>query len=166
MLRAMIEGWVLWLVLVGLAIGVTTAWLLLVRLPRDEEDVSAAERQVEAEWIAAIIERHGGVAPRSFVEEVLELHQAYLREARPPEPETPLSGSASPAAGPMLPNMASPPGHGAPRQVPTAYGAPRQVPTPPAPPGQVPPAPLAQGPPPPSEQAPSPPPGSRPPTSR
>jgi hypothetical protein len=78
MLPDMIEGWVLWLVVVGVAVGAAVAWLLLVRLPRDEAEVDARERQVEAAWIAATIEYHGGVAPQTFVEEVLELHQAYL----------------------------------------------------------------------------------------
>jgi hypothetical protein len=62
MLPRMIESWVLWLILAGLAIGAVATWLLLVRLPRDERDVAASERSAEAAWIAAIIERHGGLA--------------------------------------------------------------------------------------------------------
>lgn len=141
----MIESWVLWLVLVGLAVGVAVAWLLVVRLPRDEDDVGAAERQAEAEWIAAIIERHGGVAPRPFVEEVLELHQAYLREPRPPEPPAPAFRTAPPPADPRP----------APGQSPAAI----------APAGGVPPGPAgpARSLP---RQVPRDPPGARPPTSR
>jgi hypothetical protein len=114
MLAGMIEGWVLWLVLAGLAIGVFAAWLLLVRLPREEDDVSTAERRDEAEWIAATIERHGGVAPRPFVEEVLDLHQAYLRSpraavdaplAQPPTQPPP----AQPPPAPMQPPPGAPP---------------------------------------------------------
>ena len=86
----MIEGWVLWLVLVGLAIGVVVAVVALVRLPRAEDDLSSHERRTEAAWIAGTIERHGGIAPVSLVEEVLDLHQAYLGGAaaapRPPAP--------------------------------------------------------------------------------
>jgi hypothetical protein len=78
MLPDMIEGWVLWLVVVGVAVGAAVAWLLLVRLPRVDSEVDARERRAEAAWIAATIEYHGGVAPQAFVEEVLELHQAYL----------------------------------------------------------------------------------------
>jgi hypothetical protein len=94
MLRYMIEGWVLWLVVAGLAIGAVTAWLLLVRLPRNEFDVDADERRAEAEWIAATIEARGGVAPRAFVEEVLDLHQAYL--------STPRAGAVGPPAAPPM----------------------------------------------------------------
>ena len=83
MLPIMIDGWVLWLLLAGLGIGAASAWLLTVRLHRDEADVDATERREEAAWIAATIERHGGVAPSDFVEEVLDLHQAYLRRPAP-----------------------------------------------------------------------------------
>ncbi len=83
MLQDMMDGWALWLLVVGLVVGAVITWLLLVRLPRDEPDVAPAERAVEAAWIAATIERRGGVAPPSFVEEVLDLHQAYLRS--PPD---------------------------------------------------------------------------------
>jgi hypothetical protein len=82
MLSDMLDGWALWLLLVGLGIGGAVTWVLLVRLPRDEADVGPEERSAEAAWIAATIERGGGVAPRSFVEEVLDLHQAYLHAPR------------------------------------------------------------------------------------
>jgi len=133
--RGMIEGWVLWLVLAGLVIGVFTAWLLMVRLPRDEDDVSAAERLDEAEWIAATIERHGGVAPRPFVEEVLDLHQAYLRSpqaavdaplaqpsTQPPPPVQPPPGAHSPPG--AQPPLGAPP----PPMQPPPSGGPVQPP--------------------------------------
>jgi hypothetical protein len=75
----MIDAWMLWILLVGIAIGLLSAWLVLGRLPRDETDVTISERRDEAAWIGHTIERHGGVAPQSLVEEVLQLHQAYLR---------------------------------------------------------------------------------------
>jgi hypothetical protein len=78
MLPLMIDGWVLWLLLAGLGIGAVSAWLLTVRLQRDEDDIDARERREEAAWIATTIEQYGGVAPRAFVEEVLDLHQTYL----------------------------------------------------------------------------------------
>lgn len=84
MLPHMIEGWVLWLVIASVAIGALTTWVLVVRLPRDEDEVDAHERKAEAAWIAATIEYHGGVAPQAFVEEVLELHQAYLQSPTSP----------------------------------------------------------------------------------
>jgi hypothetical protein len=86
MLSHMIDEWALWLLLVGFAVGVAATAVLLWRLPRREDDVAAEERRVEAAWIADTIERHGGSAPESFVEEVLDLHQAYLGLARPPGP--------------------------------------------------------------------------------
>jgi hypothetical protein len=96
MLHDMMDGWALWLLVVGLVLGAVIAGLLLVRLPRDESDVAPDERPVEAAWIAATIERRGGVAPASFVEEVLDLHQAYLRS--PPDA---WSDGARPVAPPV-----------------------------------------------------------------
>ena len=72
----------LWVFIVGLAMGIVATGLVLWRLPRSEDDVGQAERPAEAEWISSIIERHGGLAPASLVEEVLDLHQAYLSEGR------------------------------------------------------------------------------------
>jgi hypothetical protein len=90
MLAAMVDTWVLWLFIVGVAVGAVVALVVAVRLPRQEDDVSDLERPAEAAWISSVIERHGGIAPGSLVEEVLDLHQAYLRDprlARPPMPE-------------------------------------------------------------------------------
>ena len=104
----MIDDWSLWLFLVGLAIGVAVTGVLLWRLPRREDDVPAEERRVEAGWIAATIEANGGVAPESLVQEVLELHQAYLRAPRAPGPP---SGAAVPPVPPPPPGYAPPPGY-------------------------------------------------------
>lgn len=82
MLARVIDAWVLWVLLVGFAGGGLVTWLVMVRLPRREDDVSLAERPAEAAWISGTIERHGGIAPPSLVEEVLDLHQAYLADAR------------------------------------------------------------------------------------
>ena len=79
MLTRMNDGFAWWLILVGLAIGVFVSWLLIVRIPRSEDDISPAERADEAVWISDAIENGGGIAPVSLVDEVLELHQAYLR---------------------------------------------------------------------------------------
>lgn len=94
----MIEAWALWLFLVGLVTGVGVTAVLLWRLPRQEDDLPVEERRVEAAWIATTIERQGGLAPVSFVEEVLDLHQAYLSTTRPPGP--PAGAEVSPASGP------------------------------------------------------------------
>ena len=131
MLSAMIDDWALWLFLVGLAIGVAVTAVLLWRLPRREDDVPTEERRVEAGWIATTIESNGGVAPESLVQEVLELHQAYLRAPRVPGPPP---GAAVPPVPPP-----PPPGY-----VPWAGYAPPPGSTPPpgaapAPPYQAPP---------------------------
>lgn len=125
MLSGMIDDWALWLFMVGLVTGVVVAAVLLWRLPRREDDVPVEERQAEAAWIADTIERHGGSAPVSFVEEVLDLHQAYLGTVRPPGPPP---GAAvpplpAPPVGSRLPSMpagyAPPPGQRPPsRQAP------------------------------------------------
>lgn len=78
--RRMIDPWMLWMLLVGLAIGLLAAWLLLARLPREESDITFSERRAEASWIGRTIEYHGGIAPQTLVEEVLQLHEAYLND--------------------------------------------------------------------------------------
>ena len=126
MLAAMIEAWEAWLLIVGLAIGAATTAVLLVRLPRGEDDIDAFERRAEAAWIADTIERYGGVAPTSLVEEVLDLHQAYLRVQRPPQPR---SRPAAPSGAP--PGYATAPGY----PPPPAYPPPPGPAAPPPPDG-------------------------------
>ncbi len=156
----MIEAWVLWVFLVGLVAGGVVTGLLLVRLPRAEDDVGAAERPAEAAWIGAVIERGGGVAPASLVEEVLDLHQVYLRDARraqapvpsssagwapspwqggyglPPAaaPGSPASPYAPPPGGPGPSMGPAGPSFGAPGQRPGVPGGPTLSPPPPGPP--------------------------------
>ncbi|MFN8620402.1 MAG: hypothetical protein U0869_06615 [Chloroflexota bacterium] len=72
------DGYLWWLVVLGIAIGAAVVWLTAVRLPRKDDDVSGPERAAEARYIAATIERDGGVAPVELVEEILDLHSAYL----------------------------------------------------------------------------------------
>ena len=115
MLTAMIDQTSLWLFVVGFALGAAVVGVLLWRLPRREDDVSLPERSVEAAWIAGTIEQHGGSAPGSFVEEVLDLHAAYLqaplvpgppRGAAPPPlppPTRPITPTGPPAGTPMPP---------------------------------------------------------------
>ncbi len=95
MLAAVVETWVLWLFIVGVAVGAVVALVVAVRLPREEDDVSHLERPAEAAWISSVIERHGGIAPASLVEEVLDLHQAYLRDPRLARPPVPAIGAPS-----------------------------------------------------------------------
>jgi len=72
------DGYTWWLVVLGIAIGVAVVWLTAVRLPRRDDDQTAAERESEARWIGATIERDGGIAPQALVEEILDLHRSYL----------------------------------------------------------------------------------------
>ena len=72
------DGYTWWLVILGIAIGVAVVWLTVVRLPRRDDDQTDAERQAEARWINATIERDGGIAPVALVEEILDLHRSYL----------------------------------------------------------------------------------------
>jgi len=136
----MIEAWVLWVFIVGLVAGGAIIGLLMVRLPRAEDDVDAPERTAEAAWISAVIERGGGVAPASLVEEVLDLHQAYLRDPRRAQlPVAPGSAPWAPPPAPMGPQ-------GGPRLSQSPMG-PLQAPLGPPPARQGPP-PTLQGPPP------------------
>lgn len=84
------DGYTWWLLVLGIAIGVAIVWFMAVKLPRRDDDLSAAERVAEARWISATIERDGGVAPQALVEEILELHRGYLASGgvatMPPEP--------------------------------------------------------------------------------
>ena len=89
----MSDGFSLWLLLLGLVVGVAATWMLTARLARRDVDVPATERSAEAAWISATIEREGGVAPADLVEEVLELHAAYLASgAALPSEQAPATG--------------------------------------------------------------------------
>jgi hypothetical protein len=72
------NGFQWWLVIVGIGLGAGLLWLVLGRLPRQDDDVGPRERSVEAMWISQTIETGGGIAPVALVEEVLELHASYL----------------------------------------------------------------------------------------
>jgi hypothetical protein len=72
------DGYAWWLVLVGLGVGVAVTWLTMTRLPRQESDVGADEREEEAVLIAATIEGRGGVCPPALALEVLDLHEEYV----------------------------------------------------------------------------------------
>jgi hypothetical protein len=72
------DGYTWWLVILGIGIGIAVVLLLAVPLRRREDDVTRDERAAEAAWISATIERDGGIAPASLVQEILELHRDYL----------------------------------------------------------------------------------------
>ncbi len=72
------DGYMWWLLVLGIVIGVAVVWFTAVRLARRDDDQSRTEQVAEARWISATIEADGGVAPQALVEEILELHRAYL----------------------------------------------------------------------------------------
>ena len=86
-----------WLLIVGLVIGAGLVWLIFADGSRREADVSSRERASEARWIAEELRRMGRVIADRDVEEVLELHGAYLAAPPPDEPaEDPPVGSGTP----------------------------------------------------------------------
>jgi hypothetical protein len=73
-----VEQYLIWVLLAGVALGAAGTWFVIGRLPRHSEDVSPPEMAAEAEWISQTIKSRGGVAPVALVQEVLELHVDYL----------------------------------------------------------------------------------------
>ena len=73
------EQYIGWALVVGLVIGGALVWFAVGRLPRSGEEIPAEERAAEAAWISETISERGGLAPPDLVEEVLELHAAYLQ---------------------------------------------------------------------------------------
>ena len=83
----MTEQYIGWALVVGLAIGGALVWFAVGRLPRSSDEIPAEERAAEAAWISHTIQERGGLAPPDLVEEILELHTAYLtRDGNEEEP--------------------------------------------------------------------------------
>jgi HAMP domain-containing protein len=101
----MTEQYIVWALVVGIVVGAALYWFALGRLPRTTDDVTPAERVVEAGWISRTIENRGGVAPTDLVEEVLDLHSTYL--AGPALELTDAEGTA-PADAATTPHDAAP----------------------------------------------------------
>jgi hypothetical protein len=74
----MTEQYIGWALVLGLVIGGALVWFAIGRLPRSGDEVPQSERHNEAEWISRTINKRGGMAPADLVEEVLDLHGAYL----------------------------------------------------------------------------------------
>jgi hypothetical protein len=72
------EQYIVWALIVGVVVGAALYWFALGRLPRVTDDITPKERVAEAGWISRTIEHRGGLAPVDLVEEVLDLHSAYL----------------------------------------------------------------------------------------
>lgn len=74
----MVEQYLIWVLLLGIALGAAGTWFVIGRLPRRTDDISAPELVAESEWISQTIDQRGGAAPVPLVEEVLELHVEYI----------------------------------------------------------------------------------------
>jgi hypothetical protein len=72
------ESYLVWALVVGIAVGGAVVWFLVGRLPRRTDDIAPEEISAEAAWISGTIEQRGGVAPAALIEEVLELHLDYV----------------------------------------------------------------------------------------
>lgn len=79
----MTEPYLLWALLVGLAVGVAVTWFALGRLPRATDDVGPEERIVEASWISRVLAGRGRQVAEELVEEVLALHDDYVSGPAP-----------------------------------------------------------------------------------
>jgi hypothetical protein len=104
--------YLVWLLVLGLAVAGWVLWLVQGRLPRGEADVFDDERALEADWISQQLAAQGEPVAPERVELVLEAHRHYLAGPVPdlsageprPEPET--APSAPPAR--ALPPEAAP----------------------------------------------------------
>jgi hypothetical protein len=74
----MTEQYIGWALVLGLVIGGALVWFAIGRLPRGGDELPESERHNEAEWISRTIIKRGGMAPTDLVEEILDLHGAYL----------------------------------------------------------------------------------------
>jgi hypothetical protein len=60
--------------------GAGLLWLVLGDWSRREEEVGAAERARESEWIADVLRTEGASLDAATAEDVLRLHRTWLRE--------------------------------------------------------------------------------------
>jgi hypothetical protein len=75
----MTEQYIVWALVVGLAVGGALVWFAVGRLPRSGDEIPDEERAGEAAWISEAIADRGGKAPVDLVEEVLDMERLYLR---------------------------------------------------------------------------------------
>lgn len=74
-----------WLLIVGLVVGIGLTWLVTMHERRQEADVDAAELPREAAWLSAVLAEDGYDVSPDAAEQLLLLHRAYLG-APPPDP--------------------------------------------------------------------------------
>jgi len=72
------NDYLVWLLILGLAVAGWLLWLVQGRLPREETDLLADERALEADWISRQLDELGEPVAPERVELVLEAHQRYL----------------------------------------------------------------------------------------
>ena len=90
----MTEQYIVWALVVGIAVGAALYWFAFGRLPRRTDDLLPGERAAEARWISQTIESRGGVAPSDLVDEILDLHGTYLSG---PAIDVPVEPATTPA---------------------------------------------------------------------
>jgi hypothetical protein len=74
----MSDPFAFWVFLVILVSATAVIWAIVGRVARQDDDLAADERAVEAEWISDTIGRWGGDVPVAVVNQVLEMHRRYL----------------------------------------------------------------------------------------
>jgi hypothetical protein len=88
-----------WLLIVGLVVGAGLVWLILADGARREADVTLDERPSEARWIGDQLRRSGRTVDDDTVNDILDLHAAYLTALPPDESVADESITVTPAAG-------------------------------------------------------------------
>ncbi len=84
-----------WLLIVGIVGGAGLVWLIVADFSRRDDEIAADERAMESAWIAEALTAAGRPMDEHAVDEVLELHRAYLHS---PAPELdPVGNSPTPA---------------------------------------------------------------------
>ena len=74
-----------WLLIVGLVVGIGLTWIVTMHERRQEADIDAAELPREAAWLSAVLAEDGYDVSPEAAEQLLLLHRAYLG-APPPDP--------------------------------------------------------------------------------
>jgi len=99
-----------WLLIVGLVVGAGLVWLVVADSRRREVDVSEAERDGEARWIAEAMADAGRRVDGGDVLDILRLHAAYLAAAPPDEAFDDAVDEADPTGAPgwvAVPDLAA-----------------------------------------------------------
>ena len=80
----MIAEFNVWLLIVGLVVGVGLTWLVLADTRRRDVDVEEREQADEAAWLADAMAAEGEPVPPEVAERILRLHRVYLGIGDPP----------------------------------------------------------------------------------